>query len=462
MSNIKAARQLAGENEPVAVTQNRQPNAGAIESRPRESAGDAAKLQSFLRQQFANDAPAFPSIRPSVELTRPLSPISSRILKSVAGLVIVAAVGWMPMQRLFQVASVEAVINASVISLKSPIDGIVDANLDTMKVGGIIQPGTALVAVENSRVDSGFVERAREQLASTAEELAELESKLSYLNQAAADAKGRVEAYRRDRIARLIADLGQADARLAAERANNASARFEFVRQSKLARSGAGALAAREIAERNLSVSVATIAGIRSEKAALSVELDALYQGRFFGDSYNDEPRSVQRLAELDDQIISAKAERARLHARATRTQVQMDRETARFENASRAKVMAMTGGQIWEVSTAPGEQVSAGQQLVSLLNCSQLLVTATVNEAVYNTLSLGTPAHFTFREGGDALGGRVVQLTGVGSVSSNLAIVPSALTKGSYRVAVAIDGATTNAGACPVGRTGRVVFDNI
>ena len=96
---------------------------------------------------------------------------------------------------------------------------------------------------------------------------------------------------------------------------------------------------------------------------------------------------------------------------------------------------------------------------MFSLLNCSQTIVTAVVSEAVYNSLFVGMPAKFSFREGGASLPGQVVQLSGVAEASSNFAIMPSALKKESYRVAVSVDAASLQ-GGCPVGRTGRVVFD--
>ena len=123
------------------------------------------------------------------------------------------------------------------------------------------------------------------------------------------------------------------------------------------------------------------------------------------------------------------------------------------------ARLMAPVDGTVWEVLTAPGEQVTAGQPLFSLLNCSDAIVTATVSEAVYNTLSVGMPATFTYRQGGAALAGKVVQLSGVASASSHFAIMPSALTKESYRVAISVSKLASD-GSCPVGRTGRVVFE--
>ena len=95
---------------------------------------------------------------------------------------------------------------------------------------------------------------------------------------------------------------------------------------------------------------------------------------------------------------------------------------------------------------------------MVRLLDCSSAIITAAVSESVYNRLSVGTPAEFRFREGGSNLPGEVVQLTGVAAAPANLAILPSALKKESYRVMVSVPGLVSG-GRCHVGRTGRVIF---
>ena len=54
--------------------------------------------------------------------------------------------------------------------------------------------------------------------------------------------------------------------------------------------------------------------------------------------------------------------------------------------------------GSIWEIMTAPGETVVRGQDLVRVLDCSGVVVTATVGETAYNQLRIGDAARFRFR----------------------------------------------------------------
>ena len=125
----------------------------------------------------------------------------------------------------------------------------------------------------------------------------------------------------------------------------------------------------------------------------------------------------------------------------------------------SSAAIVAPAKGSVWEVLTAPGEQVRRGQELVRVLDCGGALVTATVGESVYDRLRVGSPARFQPRDGGGDLAGTVISLTGSSTTPANFAIEPSALARGAYHVTVSVPG-LASAQTCDVGRTGRVVFD--
>jgi multidrug resistance efflux pump len=107
---------------------------------------------------------------------------------------------------------------------------------------------------------------------------------------------------------------------------------------------------------------------------------------------------------------------------------------------------------------TAPGESVVRGQDLVRLLDCSGVVVTATVGESVYNRLYIGQSATFRLRGEDADHDGRVIGLTGVSAAPANFAIQPNALAKEPFRVTVKMTN-PDQASQCKVGRTGRVTF---
>lgn len=434
------------------------------EQRPAEPAPiqsarqDASALQGLLAEEFNKSKDAGAKAAKPGRFGKPLSPMQSRLLKTAVGLAILVAVGVMPLQRLFQISSVEAVVNAHVVTLRAPIGGVVAQGPDVIRVGAPVAQGNLLMTVENARADHNAIERATEELQSAKEDLAATSARIERLTALRSAIATRVEHYRADRIRRIDANIAIADAKIESARAVVTRAEAELVRQTTLAASGINSDSMRQTAVRDLAVARAALDQSRSQKVALTVEAKALAADRFFGDGYDDVPRSAQRLDEIDANLVSLSADKAKFTARVERLTASLRHERDRFELASHAAIAAPAGGQVWEMLTSPGEQVVAGQPLVSVLDCSRLMVTAAVSEAVYNSLSIGAPASFTLRESGQTFAGHVVQLSGVAAAGSNFAIVPSALTKESYRVTVSADN-LSGGGACPVGQTGRVVF---
>lgn len=418
----------------------------------------AVELQSLLGKHFRDNSGddamvAVPAARPAA------SNWTSRLVKSAVGLALVVAAGWMPAQRLFQISSVEAVVNARLVTVRAPIDGLVQLDTRHAGLGETINLGAPLVTVTNPRVDRGRLKAASDELSSAEQERQALSLKLLNLKGIRENLRTQLAAFHSNRLLQLDAENAEADAGIQSSIAEQARADAIRSRQATLAQSGSISRSQMDDAERDSRVAAAAVAAARAHRAVLLVERDALNAGTYLGDAYNDQPRSAQRLDEVEQAIAGLDADMAGLTARTNRAEDAVRNEEQSLAMNDQARLTAPVDGTVWEVLTAPGEQVTAGQPLFSLLNCSDAIVTAIVSEAVYNTLSVGMPATFTYRGGGAALAGKVVQLSGVASASSHFAITPSALTKESYRVAISVSKLAPD-GSCPVGRTGRVVFE--
>jgi multidrug resistance efflux pump len=209
---------------------------------------------------------------------------------------------------------------------------------------------------------------------------------------------------------------------------------------------------------RDAIVATETLAALGHRLTALKVELTALRSGVYVGDSYNDRPQSLQRADDIAVRLSELTADIGHRDARLTNLRAELTAETERFAERAGATLVAPVRGSIWEVMTAPGESVVRGQDLVRVLDCSGVVVTATVGESAYNQLRMGDTARFRFRGESIDHQGRVIGLTGVATAPANLAIQPAALAKEPYRVTVALP-ELAKSGQCNVGRTGRVTF---
>ena len=110
-------------------------------------------------------------------------------------------------------------------------------------------------------------------------------------------------------------------------------------------------------------------------------------KGVFIGDSYNDRPRSSQRADEIAQRLSEVVADIRERETQLASLRTEIAEETRRYEELAAAELSAPVRGSVWEVMTAPGETVVRGQELVRLLDCSGVVVTATVGETAYNRL---------------------------------------------------------------------------
>jgi multidrug resistance efflux pump len=134
-------------------------------------------------------------------------------------------------------------------------------------------------------------------------------------------------------------------------------------------------------------------------------------------------------------------------------------KEKKRHDELSTAVIRAKITGRAWEVMTASGEHVNAGQELMRLLDCSGTTVTASVSGATYQRLKIGQHATFKPSDGGAEVQGWVGGLTGLAAVSSNDAIQPKALSAAPYHVTLKFPDLDRTAG-CQISRSGLVTFD--
>ncbi len=424
----------------------------------------ALGLHSLLKENFEADAPAAaedpddPAVHTAPKQEDHNSHWWSKVVKSAIGLLVVIGVGWQPMQRLFQVSSVEAVVNARLVTLRAPIPGIVQSVGSNARVGERTQPGQSMIVLANPRADRTRLDDLERMMARTEDDRAPLENRLNKLRVMSAQLTSQTEQFRYGRMRQIEMRVKAFDAEIKGALAQHEAAEAKLARFSTLNEKGVVPAASLEPVERDAIVTKNRVETIRARKDAALVELDAIRNGSFVGDSYNDRPSSQQRLDQLKQKIVFQESELGKLNLRRARLKKALIKEQTRSERLSRAIINAPANGRIWEILVAPGEQVAFGQDVLRILDCSGAVVTATVSEAVYNSLSVGMDAGFRFREGGAELRGHVVQLTGVASAPANLAILPSALIKESYRVMVAIPELASDK-KCNVGRTGRVVF---
>jgi len=421
---------------------------------------DVRAQSALLREAFEEpdqselDAPAAAPPSQSVNVRARLG---WRAFKSALGLGIVIIAGVGPVQRLLELSSVEAVVNARLVTLRAPVDGRIEDSDFAPTVGATAQKGRLMLRISNSRADRARLDELQRQVDQVEGERPGVVRRLARLMQIHEQLSRQADAFQAGRVRELEERVMDLKAQASATEASELEASSALARTKILAASGHQTTVAVEKAERDATVAAQTQKSLNHRLFASVVELEAARRGEYVGDSYNDRPSSLQHADELSVRVAETEAELDSRDQRLATLRAALDAEASRYKELSSAVLSSPTNAFVWEVLVAPGEEVRKGQDLMRLLDCSGAIVTVTVRESVFNQLRLGDKAEFRFAGQSGSHNGTVVRMSGIASPSDNLAIQPTGLSNGGYRIAVSVpDVASTQ---CGVGRTGSVTF---
>ena len=424
-------------------------------------AGLDVRAQSALLQE-AFEIPEAQEFEAPVSVSLPkrrgfLARLGWRAFKSALGLGVVVIAGVGPVQRLLELSSVEAVVNARLVSLRAPIEGRIEGADNLPTIGAAAPKGEFMLRISNSRADRARLDDLQRQLDQAEAERPVIEKRLSRLKEIYAQISQQARAFQAGRIRELEERLLDLKAQASATEASESEAASTLARTRVLAASGYQTTVAVERAERDAKVASHTQRSLNHRLFAVEVELEAARRGEYVGDSYNDRPSSLQHADELSIRVAETESELNAHDQRLAKLHAARDAEAARYSELSTAALSSPADALVWEVLVSPGEEVRKGQDLLRLLDCSGAIVSATVRESVFNRLRLGDKAQFRLSGQSGKFNGTIVRMSGSAAPPDNLAIQPTGLASGGYRIAVSVpDLAATQ---CGVGRSGTVVF---
>ena len=411
---------------------------------------DVRSLQRKLHEAFeAEQAEAAKKAKSAPAEAKPTAkktPRLGRYLKIAAALVLLAEFGWRPIQALLAARSVEAVANAPLSTLRAPLEGQVSL-AEGVGIRGI-DAAVPLMAINDPLADHTRLDDFERQLGDIEDEKTALTQERELLARSLDVARQRadtflsfrkrqLEARRQGAEYELVAAVGLRDAlKLTPARgATRVSVKLDRQRAEE------------------------AVGQAQSHIADLEAQLDAASAKLIADSGASDASAADQRADDLQWRLAQADARLSANEARQRRLRLEIAAEQARYEAHAHAALIPASGQRVWEVLVANGEHVSRGQDLMRVLDCGGAVVTANVDERVYNKLRICSRAGFRFTGSSKTNPGVVVNLTGAAPAAGAFAISPNAFSKEPYHVTIS---APTLAAEedCPVGRTGIVTFD--
>jgi multidrug efflux pump subunit AcrA (membrane-fusion protein) len=339
--------------------------------------------------------------------------LSRRFGRAVFGsaLLLVAAYAFAP--HITHRISTDAVVTADLVTLLAPIDGLAAPGLPAQ--GTRLPAGRELPLVVNLQAEMRELHRLRHEIASAEarrQALAELRGELARRR---AELEARSARHAAASLARIAAEIAEAEAELSGRTAARERAAAERQRAEELRAGQVLPAAELEARRARLAEAVAAEDAARARIARLRVEQAAMREGLTLRDGHNDVPYSRQQaerlavdLAVLEERIADLVSRIATLReALAVEERQHVDR--VRFVHPLEAPML------VWARHVAPGTPVRAGQPVLDLVSCADLVVEVALPDSAFGAVEPGMPAQLLFR-GGIALEGRVRELRGAGT----------------------------------------------
>ena len=350
--------------------------------------------------------------------------------------------------------SANAFVNARVVTLRSETAGRL--NLPSRTLGSFVSKGETLGSVIDPLVDKVCLNDLQLDLEKKASEIIWIERRIRGLKQVLEKLERRAIAYQNRRVAEL---------RLQVVRARN---RLEVLEEHRGLRA----------ADNQVADTVTwTVERMPGEQVTFELELEharervevlenslrAAVTGIFLGDGYNDAPNSEQRsnalALELEELVLSLRLHKDEQIAIKER----LLKEMLRVRRLEEAEIAAPVSGIYWEVIEADSVSIQSGDPIVRIVDCSSVIISLSVSEMTFNSLSLGAQAKFRFMNDSHVYDGTIIRLAGSGAdkVYNNLAVAPGQRHLERYDVTVHVPEIAESPDlACGIGRTGRVFFD--
>ncbi|QFT29406.1 hypothetical protein FIV00_02805 [Labrenzia sp. THAF82] len=358
-----------------------------------------------------------------------------------------------------------AVVNAPIISIKSPFDGALMS--DALTPATPVLPATAIVELQASRSSRTELARLEARIGILAREEVSISTEIAALTQLDQQLLVRMEQVQTLARQVLQTQLSGLRGELAAAREHQDRRARDAQRFERLYASGSVPQTKAETA-----ASLAVEANGEVIRLAAAVEetvrtMAGVKVGILPGLGTEDGSYARQRRDEVAIRLADLKGRKARVSAQ--RTGLLHEAEALR-EEVERLDLFAPqlpSGAVVWSATPAKGAMIAAGDEVLQLLDCSRRFVEVFVHETAFDAIRPGDTAQVRLRGSDETFPAAVEALRGAGAKRATglLAAEPENLTEGSLHIMLRLDPANVaKAGVaqnfCDVGRTAEVRFD--
>jgi multidrug resistance efflux pump len=389
--------------------------------------------------------------------------ISVRNMRVIAALALGAAVIWATAPYATSYVSSQAVVNAPLNTVLSPMQGHITQRSPSVGTG--VAAGTPLVMVEIEERNRRYLAELGARRALQDESLASIDSEIAKLTSLSEVMTARIRNYRERMLERLAAETREAEAELAAAQAMSDNAEATLKRAEFLVDQGHATAMRVEADTAARAEAEAEVSRLSARLERVGIEIAAVEAGVFVQEGWNDVPYSQQRIDGIDLSLATLATERRRIAGERTALGGQISVERQLIAGRESFTPTAPSAGVIWKQSGAVGETVVPGDVLVQMVDCDARFLEVTLAERHFGSIVPGDLAWVRLKGGSEAVTARVTGVLGAGAKFDHprLAASVSEAKPDQLRVLISLRDAGIDGepgGFCNVGRTAEVRFE--
>lgn len=385
---------------------------------------------------------------------------------SFAGAILLI-ISFVYLPHLFYTYSITAIVSAPVISITSPIEGILKDAPPVM--GTELKAGDVVGVVENLRFDRWRLDDMYTEMKSIQEKSSAMKQEKEKLEHVKVDLIKSFKTYTSSLEERLKIDIERAQEYLKERGDTISESKAEYLRKSKLFKRGVVAENQADSAFFNAERATKSAQQTKLDVERLKAQLKSLQQGIFINiDGRTDVPYQQQRIDDITmrQHDLDSKIQEAEIREAVLKKSVALEEE--RFKKMSEAVVKAPFNGVTWRVFSAKGAHVDTTRPLVEMVDCSKVFVDTSIHERYFNKVKPGDTATIKLVGENRILKGTVQSVRGGSLSESSTAFLAGAtqiLRPHEMQVMISVDEKEVDkhkGDFCFMGRTGEVSFDKM
>jgi multidrug resistance efflux pump len=386
-----------------------------------------------------------------------------RFSKLGLALAFLAATAYFFHEQVWTSTSLEGTVTSPLITIRSPIDGIVAAN--STKIGTQVNQRDPLFVIEAHQLDTQLRAELEAKFATSQQQSLVIDQKIAEFSMLRNQLQERSRVHREATLARLEALIGETTAELSRAKAVLERTQHELSRAKTLSANGLIAQTTLDDAVLAGQQSRFEVERLTASVKRLTVERTAAKNGILLGEGYSDAPYSQQRIHEMSVRLTEANAEHESLHHTQQELAGRLGEEQRRENNIRLYAVNAPIDGMVWNLHIASGGVVARNTPLADMVDCQRGSVEAIVPERRYDDVQIGQKVHVKLLGNSRAIAGTIHAVRGQSAVvnrESLAAWLTPRRTTEAMTVSIEIDPDAlqqVSKGVCQIGRSAKVYF---